>query len=166
MYSPKIAKTPPQALDSLRRTSAKMERCKSDVRRSLYRFGIDDKDEQDEIIAVLVHEKFIDERRYASAYTRDKLSQGRWGAAKIIAALKAKNIPKEIIDEAIAENVDRGQLADNLEATLTRQAHTERKKGVEGYALRVKLFRRAASRGHDFEDINDILNRILDDEDF
>lgn len=166
MFREKVAKTKEQAIASLCRTCSKMERCKSDIRRSLYRYGITQITEQEQIIEYLERSKFIDEARYTAAFVREKLSGGRWGVNKIVAALRAKGVNKDIINEAISQNIDTDLISSNLESTLRRKAQSEIKKGGSGYKLRAKLFRFAASRGHDFDGINDILNTILSDDDF
>lgn len=163
MYStPKITtKTAKQALASLERTCSKMERAVSDARRSLYRWGITESDEQDAIIAKLIKDGFINERRYASAYVRDKLIGGRWGVAKIRAGLRAKSIDRELIEEAIENNTDKKEIKRKLTQNIRRHWEREHEKAASTYALRVKLFRRAASQGFDIEMINEIIEGIL-----
>lgn len=163
MYSTSKIKSPEQALAALERTCARMERAISDVRRSLYRWGITATDEQDVIIARLIANGFVDQRRYASAYVRDKMIGGRWGVAKIRAALRAKGIERELIDEAIEQNIDGRQIKQRLEANIRKHYERERDRATSTYALRVKLFRRAASQGFEIEMINDIIDRLLDD---
>ena len=98
----KRTKTPEQALRALMNVCAKSERAISDVRRSLTRWGVAPEQHQP-IIDRLVRERFIDEARYAEAYVREKLNLSRWGVRKIRAALKAKRIPEQTIDEALAQ---------------------------------------------------------------
>lgn len=98
----KRTKTPEQALRALMNVCAKSERAISDVRRSLTRWGVAPEQHQP-IIDRLVRERFIDEARYAEAYVREKLNLSRWGVRKIRAALKAKRIPEQTIDEALAK---------------------------------------------------------------
>lgn len=160
--SPKI-KTTQQALVSLERTCARMERAISDIRRSLYRWGITAPDDQDAVIARLIGSGFVNEQRYAAAYVRDKLIGGRWGVAKIRAGLRAKGIDRELIEEAIGENVDSSEVKAKLLANMRRQYERERDKTPSTYALRVKLFRRAAGQGFDIDLINDVIDRILND---
>ena len=156
-------KTPEQALLSLCATCSKMERCVSDARRSLYRWEIAPT-EQANIIEKLIDEGFIDERRYAATYVRTKVSGGRWGINKIISVLRAKQISEDIIRESMANNADKGSLFRRLEEQLVRKAEKERPKAKNGYDLRVRLFRFAASRGFMSNEINDILNKILKDD--
>lgn len=98
---------------------AKSERAISDVRRSLTRWGVAPEQHQP-IIDRLVRERFIDEARYAEAYVREKLNLSRWGVRKIRAALKAKRIPEQTIDEALAQ-ADPQKLGTKLEESLRRK---------------------------------------------
>ena len=155
-------KTPEQALVSLCAVCSKMERCVSDAKRLLYRWGIAPAD-QAAILEKLTAEGFVDERRYAGAYVRDKVSAGRWGMNKIISGLRAKQIPEEIIKESVAAHAG-ATLTRKLGEELARKAEKERSKAKSAYDLRVKLFRFAASRGFMPDEINEILNKILTDE--
>ena len=115
----KRSKTPEQALRTLMNVCAKNERSISDVRRSLARWGVPS-EQQQPIIDRLVRERFIDEARYAEAYVREKLNLSRWGVRKIRAALRAKRIPEQTIDESLAQ-ADPQKLGSKLEETLRRK---------------------------------------------
>ena len=74
----KRTKTPEQALRMLMYRCAKSEVAVSDARRSLVRWGVAEADRQ-RIVDTLLRERFIDERRYAEAYVREKTGLIRWG---------------------------------------------------------------------------------------
>ncbi|WP_417153128.1 regulatory protein RecX [Rikenella microfusus] len=153
------AKSAEQALESLMATCARCERCISDVRRSLYRWRMRPED-YEPIIARLVRERFVDEGRYARAYVRDKANGSGWGRRKIELGLRAKGIPKEIIDEALTE-IEPERQADRLETMLYRRLVRERDKTRSAYDLRTKLFRWAVGRGYDFAEVQETLERIM-----
>ncbi len=157
----KKVKTPEQALQTLEWLSAKMERCTSDVKRSLYRWGITTKEEQEPIIDKLTSDGFVSDSRYAGAYVRDKMLGGKWGEAKIRAALKAKSIAPEIIEQALEENINKETLNQKLENSIRKHYLKEAPKEENLYKLRAKLFRRAASQGFDIEQINAIISKII-----
>ena len=50
-------------------------------------------------------EKYIDEKRYSSAFVHDKIMFAKWGRNKISAMLWQKRIPQNIISEVL-ENID------------------------------------------------------------
>ena len=153
----KRTKTPEQALRALMNVCAKSERAISDVRRSLTRWGVAPEQHQP-IIDRLVRERFIDEARYAEAYVREKLNLSRWGVRKIRAALKAKRIPEQTIDEALAQ-ADPQKLGTKLEESLRRKMQGTR--AVSDYQMRGKLLRYGAGLGFDYDEVSDAIDRLM-----
>ena len=128
----KRTKTPEQALRMLMYRCAKSEVAVSDARRSLVRWGVAEADRQ-RIVDTLLRERFIDERRYAEAYVREKTGLSRWGVYKIRAALRAKQIPEMLIEEALRQ-VDPQFMRGKLEEQLRRKMQAIRARN--GYELR------------------------------
>ncbi|WP_298063894.1 regulatory protein RecX [uncultured Rikenella sp.] len=154
------AKSVERALESLMFSCAKSERCISDIRRSLYRWRMNEAD-YEPIIRRLVEEKFVDEERYARAYVRDKMNGSGWGRRKIEMGLKAKGIPKETIEEALRQ-IEPERQSDKLETMLRRRWLRERDKAKGRYELRNKLVRWAMGRGYDYSEIQDVLERMME----
>lgn len=136
----KRTKTPEQALRALMNVCAKSER--GDLGRPAIADTVGVAPEQHQpIIDRLVRERFIDEVRYAEAYVREKLNLSRWGVRKIRAALKAKRIPEQTIDEALAQ-ADPHKLGSKLEESLRRKMQGIRT--ASDYQMRGKLLRYGA----------------------
>ncbi len=152
-------KTPDQVLLSLQRTCSRMERAKSDIRRSLFRFGIDQK-EGEKIIAKLEEDKYIDERRYADSFVREKSSLQKWSKRRIFQALILKGIPKEYIDSAISENIEESDETENLHSILKKRYDKIIRTTDDAFTIRRKLFTFAAGKGYDIDEINDQLDKI------
>lgn len=152
------AKTPEQALESLRLSCARAERAPSDVRRSLLRWRMAPED-CEAIIESLIRDRYLDEERYAAAYVRDKLSTGGWGRIKIEQGLRAKFISREAITQAL-EQIQDQQQDDQLEELLRRRYDRERPRAENSYALIAKLIRWAMGRGYGYDQIRNKLNRI------
>lgn len=159
-----VKKTPEKALEALRFSCGKMERAVSDVKGSLYRWGVD-KGAWDVIVESLKADGFVDENRYAACYIRDKVSNSTWGERKIKMALSRKAIPKEIIERmwqefGIKEPGSRllGQMSKKYDQLRLKPYKSE-------YELRQKLFAWGASRGYDFDQINEVLEKLLTNED-
>jgi len=150
-------KTVEQALESLRRTCAKMERCKSDAMRSLYRFGID-KEKWDGIIESLVKDRYIDENRYAESFVREKSGLQKWGSKRIRTALRMKGIPAEYIENALESCITEEKESENLMSILV--ARKGKLKETDSFTIRRKLFAYAAGKGYEIDDINDTLDII------
>ena len=155
----KRTKTPEQALRMLMERCAKSEVAVSDARRSLVRWGVAEADRQ-RIVDTLLRERFIDERRYAEAYVREKTGLSRWGVYKIRAALRAKQIPEMLIEEAIRQ-VDPQFMRGKLEEQLRRKMQAIRARN--GYELRGKLLRYGVGLGFDFETVGDLVDRLVGD---
>ena len=76
------------------------ERCISELKEKLNKWEVDESD-QHKIIDYLIQEKFIDEKRFATAYAKDKFKYNKWGKIKISYQLNLKQINKDIIEHAL-----------------------------------------------------------------
>lgn len=143
------AKSPEQALASLMRQCARAEKCSFDALRSMRRWGLSDEDARG-VLARLHRERFIDDGRYAAAFVREKARLSGWGARKIAAALRAKSISSEAIEEALSQ-LSPAESGEKLEQILSKKA--AKTKAASAYELKVKLIRFGISRGFDLEDV-------------
>lgn len=153
----KREKTPEQALRSLMNLCVKAERSEFDVRRLLERWGVAEEVRQ-RIVDTLVRERFVDNRRYAEAYVREKVRFSGWGRYKIRAALRAKRIDEAIVEEAL-EQVDGASMREKLEHRL--QMKMNRTKSRDAYDLRGKLVRYGAGLGFDTDTVLEVVERLM-----
>ena len=153
----KREKTPEQALRSLMNLCVKAERSEFDVRRLLERWGIA-AEERQRIVDTLVRERFVDDRRYAEAYVREKVRFSGWGRFKIRAALRAKRIDESIIEEALGQ-VDGASMREKLEHRL--QMKMARTKARDEYDLRGKLIRYGTGLGFDTDTVLEVVEDLL-----
>lgn len=127
-----------------------------------------------EIVAQLVEERFVDDRRFAAAFVRDKLKFNGWGRQKIVYRLRALGVDEPIIRRAVEENYfscggsegngngeSEGQAVDVLEKLLRKKWDSLKKKNGSEYAMKGAAIRFAMSRGFDYEDIIKCLNNIV-----
>ncbi|UKI39580.1 MAG: RecX family transcriptional regulator [Alistipes putredinis] len=159
---PKVGneKTPQQALSSLMRLCSRSEKCISDARRLMRRWGISDAD-ADAVIRKLTGERFIDEYRYAAAYVRDKMSLSGWGVHKIRAALAAKGVERGAIEQALSlldAQADGRRLLVRMERKLKSLS------SGTAYEKRTKIIRYGLSLGFDYEDVIGAADIICKDE--
>lgn len=149
------------ALSKVQFICSKQEKCCSDIRTKLRSWGISSHD-QDEIIDSLIDDKFIDESRFATFFVRDKFRFNRWGRIKIAYHLKQKQIPSDIISNALCE-IDEEEYI----ATLTEllQMKLPAIKAEDKYQLRIKLFRFIQGRGFEPDLANNAITKLLDKED-
>ncbi|MBO5864462.1 MAG: RecX family transcriptional regulator [Bacteroidaceae bacterium] len=137
--------SPSEALNKAAAYCTLCERCISEVSAKLTAWGVP-QTEQEEIIARLTNEKFIDEERYCRAFVNDKVKFNRWGRIKITAALREKNLPQEYIKEAL-ENIDDDIYLQALKETIDIKRREF--KGKDDFATQQKIIRHAASRGYE-----------------
>ena len=135
---------------------AMSEHCTDDVCRKLEQWGAP-LAEFDSILEHLKKEKYVDNRRYAIAFVRDKYRFNQWGRIKIAQSLRLKQIDSEEIKLAM-EEVDEAEYLDILTSAIRRKLPTI--KAVNDYERRGKLVRFAVGRGYEVEKILQCLNRI------
>lgn len=87
----RVPKSAQQALASLMRECAKAERSTGDARRLMARWEVA-KQDQEGVLNQLIEMKFIDNRRFAQAYVRDKVNLSGWGAQRISLELSRKGV--------------------------------------------------------------------------
>lgn len=146
-----------EALAALMRLCARAEKCEGDARRLMRRWGLRD-EEAAKVLTRLVAERFIDDRRYAALFVREKMQLSGWGIYKIRAALQRKEVAREIIDAALAE-VDGARMGDRLCEQLRRKLRTTR--AQTPYELRNKLFRYGLSLGYEFDTVREAVASVM-----
>ncbi len=155
----KRTKTPEQALAALMRLAARSEKSSGDALRLMQNWGVEPSARQG-VLQRLRDNKFIDDRRYAEAFVRDKMRFSGWGAFKLRAALRNKGIASEIVEEVL-HSLDRGDMTDRLRDRLERKMRTT--KYTSRYELKTKLMRYGASLGYDFESVGDVVDALITD---
>ena len=154
--------SPDEALNKAAAYCTLCERCISEVSTKLTAWGVPHC-EQEEIIARLIKEKFIDEARYCRAFVNDKVKFNRWGRIKITAALREKRMPQEYIKEAM-DNIDEDAYQQSLQETI--DIKRRELKGKDDFATQQKIIRHAASRGYEPSLIIKAINYSGDEMDF
>jgi regulatory protein len=157
--TPKIKrdKTADEALASLMRLCARAERSSGDALRLMQNWGVN-KNEQQEVLQRLIKERFIDDRRYAEAFIKEKCNLSAWGRYKIQSALKRKGIASDIIAEALAElnpTDNKKRLQDRLQTKIKHIKYDT------AYQLKTKLIRYALSLGFEMDEVMDSVNEII-----
>ena len=78
------------------------ERTQQEVRNKLYKLGLY-KNEVEELISDLISENFINEERFAIAFTGGKFRMKKWGRIKIINELKRRGLTEYCIKKGLGE---------------------------------------------------------------
>lgn len=142
--------------DKMRRMCSRREYCVADIRKKLLVQLDGNAAEADEIIAMLLNEKYVDDLRYASAYARDKASISGWGAVKIRYMLASKGISADIIASALDE-IDSGK----AQARLDKLMETKFKTLKDDPQCRMKMLRFALGRGYGYEEAAFIVEALI-----
>jgi regulatory protein len=155
MDKPKTIKItdPKVALAKAEHFCAYQERSQQEVRDKLYEWGLWP-DAVEQTISRLIEGNFLNEDRFAKAYTKGKFSQKAWGKIKIKQGLKFKRVPDVLIKKAIL-TIDMDDYLVALTWVLEKKAAslTEKNKLTRKY----KLQQYAMGRGYEADLIADVL---------
>ena len=143
-------------LNNLRRQCSRREYCVSDVFAKAMKALEGDKEAADKVVAKLVEEKYVDDRRYSEAYAREKSAISGWGLVKIKYMLSAKGISKEVISQALAE-IDTDKADTRLEKLLENKYRTLK----DDPQWKLKLLRFALGRGYSYEEVNEQIQALM-----
>lgn len=143
MNSPKQPLTPTQAANRASALCARCEQAPSDIREKLLKWGLSAADAS-QVLRQLTEQGFIDERRFANAFVKDKFMFNGWGRIKIAHQLRQKGISTEVIDEATG-TLDEDKYHERLVELLRAKWRTVKTR--EPRAAWAAMMRFAVSRG-------------------
>lgn len=149
-------KTAAEALQSLMRLCARAEKSSGDALRLMHTWGVPERERQG-VLERLVAQRFIDDRRYAEAYVREKTGLSGWGARKIATHLRQKGVDNTIITATLA-TLDVDDTRRHLKERLERKLRTI--KATTEYDLRGKLLRHALSAGYGYDIAKDVIDEL------
>lgn len=132
------------------------ERCTDEVLRKLGQWGAP-AEAHGVIVDALRKERYLDDRRYAIAFVRDKYRFNQWGRIKISQALRLKHVAMEHISAALGE-IDEEEYEGVLTDLLQKKDRSI--KASNDYERNGKLVRFAASHGYDMGEILRCMKRM------
>lgn len=132
---------------------AYQERSQQEVRDKLYDWGLHERDVE-EIISELIGQNFLNEERFALAYTLGKFRIKHWGKIKIKQGLKLKRVPDKMIIKSL-KAIDPDDYLNTLKRLIEKKSATL--KESDPFKKRFSLSRYAASKGYEQDLISDIL---------
>lgn len=145
-----------EALNRLGAYCSTAERCRADLEKRMLRWELEPS-QMEEIYAYLEKHNFLNEERYASAYTNDKYKFSKWGKRKIAQNLQFKGISSSSISKAL-DRIDDELYLDNLKEILKNKQRTVKAKS--SYEEHAKLARFAMGRGFDYDDIKRVIPKL------
>ena len=138
---------------------AYQERSQFEIRNKLYEWGLHQKDVE-EIISELIELNFLNEERFALAYSLGKFRIKGWGKIKIRQGLKLKRIPDKLIIKSL-KSIEYDDYLMMLKKILQKKSNTISEK--DPFKKRYLLTRFASSKGYESDLITDLLiNNKLD----
>jgi regulatory protein len=150
-------KTAQQALQSLMRLCSRAEKSSGDALRLMRTWGVPEGERQG-VLDKLISDKFIDDRRYAEAYVREKSQLAGWGERKIAMQLRLKGIERETISSVLAEFMDNDNQMERLQDKLQKKLRTT--KAANDFELRGKLLRYALGLGYDYDMAMEAVDKV------
>lgn len=150
-------KTAQQALQSLMRLAARSEKSTGDALRLMRTWGVPEA-EQRGVLDKLIADRYIDNRRYAEAYTREKSRLAGWGERKIAMQLRLKGVERETISTVLAELMADDSRAERLHEKLEKKLRSV--KAANDYELRGKLLRYALGLGYDYDMAAEVIEEL------
>src|SRR5690606_14840562 len=150
----KVRLTRQQATKRAESYCAYQERSQREVRDKLYDWGQYPADVEN-IIVELIAENFLNEERFAQAYTSGKFKIKKWGKTKIATGLKFKRITPRLIREALAA-IDAAEDYSTLVEVSEKKARLLKEN--KPYKRKMMLAQYGASRGFERDLICEILN--------
>ena len=141
------------ALTKAEHYCAYQERSQQEVRDKLYEWGLWT-DAVENIISQLITGNYLNEERFAKAYTQGKFKQKAWGRIKIKQGLKLKKVPDVLIKKALL-TIDGDDYLKALQKVLDKKAPLIKEKTE--FKRRYKLQQYAMSRGFEADLVADVL---------
>jgi regulatory protein len=133
------------------------DRSQQEVRDKLYEWGLHQR-QVENVIIELIGANFLNEERFANAYTRGKFNQKGWGRIKIKQGLKFKKVSDPLIKKAL-KTIDGDNYLAMLNKIIEKKAALLNEK--DPFKKRYKLHQYALSRGYESDLIGDVLKEYL-----
>lgn len=146
-----------QAYSRLTALCARSEHCQQEMLEKMRQWGVSE-EEQAEVMARLISERYIDDERFTRAFVNDKIRYNKWGRRKVEQALWQKHIDKDIANRVLNE-IDDEEYLSILKPLLKQKRRSI--KADDNRQERIKLVKFALSRGFTM----DIIKQCIDVED-
>lgn len=150
-YSLLEAKTKLEAL------CAYQERCSFELNAKMISWGLDSED-RNRLLAELIASNFLNEERFAEAFTSGKVSIKKWGRIKIRIELQKRKISEYSINKALSL-IDEEIYLENLRHLLEKK-WISLSSEKNSYNKKMKVYRFLSSKGYETDLIKDCIELI------
>ncbi len=107
-------------------------------------------------IKMLQSQKFLDEKRFVSAFINDKFKINRWGRIKIRQLLLAYHVDEALIEKGF-EKIDEAEYLKTLQQIINR--YKPKTKGLDTYKAQQKILTHCYSKGFEPELVRMLLQK-------
>jgi regulatory protein len=133
------------------------ETCSQSVRQKLALWKVEEP-QAAQLLQKLQAAGYVDDARYARAFTREKSRYAKWGSAKICQYLQAKRIDADLIRQALGE-IDVEPQPEVIRELLEKKSHSIRAKSPQDFFA--KLVRFGTSRGYSYDLVVQTAKKLL-----
>lgn len=141
------------ALKQLMEICSRAEKSPFDIEKKLKDWGLESDSEY--ILRVLQKERFLDSKRFALAFARDKMKFNKWGKTKIRYMLSGHKIPSDIIEYAISQ-IDEAEYSDMVSEEMNKKMKSLKIKNP--YQKKAKLYAFGNQRGYEADKLHRFFN--------
>lgn len=142
-----------EALQRAAALCSRQEQCTSHIREKLKEWQMPEV-ETERVLQKLQQEKFLDDKRYATFYVKDKFRFNRWGRIKISHMLRQRGIGEHDIQDALDQIDEESYFQTCLDLIKNKSKNLKEK---NPFTRKGKLYRFAAGRGYE----PDLIHRAL-----
>lgn len=151
-YSLLEAKTKLEAL------CAYQERCSFELNVKMISWGIDFED-RNRLLAELISSNFLNEERFAEAFTSGKIRIKKWGRNKVKIELQKRKISEYSIKKAFS-SIDEDLYIENLQ-NLAEKKWVSLSSEKNLYNKKMKVYRYLSSKGYETDLIKDCVEEFV-----
>lgn len=153
------ALSPEQIRLKIERYCAYQERSHQEVKNKLFSLGLNSS-QTDELVSSLIVDGYLNEERFAKAFSGGKFRMKKWGRLKIVNELEKKGISKNCIKSGLRE-IDAEDYRQTLTAVLSDKIDKVTEENI--YVLRDKVSTYAIQKGFEPELVWEVLRELLPD---
>jgi regulatory protein len=106
----------------------------------------------------LINENYINEERFAKAFTGMQFRMNKWGRLKIVHSLKQLNIPERLIHNSI-EEIDEAEYRQVLTSLIMKKKSQIKSEEILTTQKKVATF--AIGKGYEPELVWDVVKRMI-----
>ena len=146
-----------KAFEKVKYFCAYQERSHAEVKKKLYGFGLY-KNEVETLLSQLIEENYLNEERFAMAFSGGKFRIKQWGKTKIKYELKQRQVSDYNIKKALSEIGEEDYLKTLQKLAAEKLATLKSEKNI--FTKKSKLQNYLVGKGYEFNLIGEILKDV------